>query len=103
MAISDYDLLYASMAVRQPKPVAEVEQKTGVKLRPDSKCITIAALDNHCKNYITAHNFSDYRKQKFELSLLPKVHTMFDSLLCASDYFSTLINSDDPYIGGRNA
>lgn len=101
MAISDYNLLYTSIVVRQPKTAVDVPQTVGSKLRPDAKGITLAALDAHCKNYITAHNLSDYRKQKFELSLLPRIHTMFDSLLCASDYFSTLINDETSYIGGR--
>ncbi len=101
MAISDYSVLYASIATSQPKPVAEIPEVTPVRLRPDARQITLAPLNKHSKGYITAHDFNDYRKKKFALSLLPYVETLFDQLLCASDYYYTLIHDDSPYSGGR--
>ncbi len=99
MAIELYDLLYwgQKTPVLQPKVNPIEEGQVGLPIVEDAKPITLAQYDRISKNAITAHNLSEYRRKSFNMLLLPKVHTWFDTLLEGSEYYAKLLSNESPY------
>lgn len=99
MALELYDLIYGGRpkpkVQTQPNPIEEAQE--GYPIIEDAKKITLAQYDRISKNAITAHNISDYRRKSFNMLLLPKVHTMFESLLEGSEFYAQKLQVESPY------
>lgn len=78
--------------VTQPEEVSQ-----GLPIIPDAIDVTLAEYDVQTKNAITAHHLKDYRRKRFNLNLLPEVHTLFDCVLEGSDYWNELLHNEDAY------
>lgn len=84
--------------VKQPEVTKVVnEVPAGLPIIPDAIDVTLAEYDIATKNAITAHHLKDYRRKRFNLNLLPEVHTLFDSVLEGSDYWNELLHNEDAY------
>lgn len=89
-----YNSLFDRVAVRQPEPYKEFEEVfAGKEILSDAKQVTLAEYDVDTKNAITAHRLKDYRRKVYNLVLLPKIDTLFDSVLEGSPYWNELLHS----------
>lgn len=68
-----------------------------VPLQIDAKEITLSEYDPYTRDLITAHKISDYRRKSFSLNLLPKIHTIYDTLLEGSFAKNVKFYDEDPY------
>lgn len=83
---------------KQPEVITQPEEVSqGLPIFPDAIDVTLAEYDVKTKNAITAHHLKDYRRKRFNLNLLPEVHTLFDSVLEGSDYWNELLHNEDAY------
>lgn len=94
-----YASLYANMPLpKQPTILKTPEQiHKGKPILNDAVRVTLAEYDVDTKDAITAHHLKDYRRKRFNLMLLPKFHTMFDSMLEGSEYWYGLLHDEGPY------
>lgn len=93
-----YNKLYRDVQVKQPIVTKSPEEVyAGLPLLEDAKPITLAEYNVHTKDIITAHRMKDYRRKKFNLTLLPEVSTFFDKILEGSDYWNALLHNESPY------
>lgn len=93
-----YTQVYSEMRAKQPEVVKQPDEiSQGLPIIPDAVDVTLAEYDITTKNAITAHHLKDYRRKRFNLNLLPEIHTLFDSLLEGSDYWNELLHNEDAY------
>ena len=97
-AIQKYMALCNDSIARQPVPLKTPEQIfKGKPILNDAVTVTLAEYDVDTKDAITAHHLKDYRRKRFNLMLLPKFHTIFDSILEGSEYWNGLLHNEGPY------
>lgn len=94
-----YALTIPSVGVTQPVVTKSTVHgiPKGLPIIPDTVDITLAEYDPDTRNAITAHHLKDYRRKRFNLNLLPDVHTLFDDMLEGSDYWRELLHNEDAY------
>lgn len=99
MAIELYDALYSSNTRTRlhskSNPIEDAQ--IGYPIISDAKPITLAQFDRVSKNAITAHRIEDYRRKGFNMLLVPKIDTWFDTLLGGCDYYAKLLSTKSPY------
>ncbi len=96
--IQYYSLLHTGKVIVQQKPLREPEQEfKGRPILNDAKLITLAEYSVDTKDAITAHHLKDYRRKRFNLTLLPKVDILFDKILEGSVYWNELLHNENSY------
>lgn len=80
--IEFFDIYLSGLLAKPTEHVRQVEDNTkGFPIQIDAKQVTLAQYDRTCKDVITAHNISEYRRRKFNLMLLPSIDIWFDAYL----------------------
>ena len=96
--IRKYMCLYGNVLPKQPEVLKAPEDTfRGKEILSDSITVTLAEYDVDTKDAITAHRLKDYRRKRFNLMLLPKFCTLFDTILEGSAYWYDLLHNEGPY------
>lgn len=74
-----FDIYLSGVVATKQKYVRPPEnERQGIPIRMDAKCVTLAQYDRVSKDVITAHNIAEYRRSRFVPALLPNIDIWFD-------------------------
>lgn len=84
MGVLDYYSIFENFDIKiynRPTYITEKENSKIPELILDSTPITLAEQQSLMRGKLTAHKLRDYRKNVFNLVLLPDVDILFDKLI----------------------